>query len=102
MKNLESRTGFKQLDVLVMNAGISQREEFDKTKLSVYFDLININFTSCVAMTKVVLPYMIKQKSGHIAGTSSIFGRHCSARRTAYSAAKHALEGFLNSLRAEV
>ncbi len=102
MKNLEQRTGFKHLDILVMNAGISQREEFEVTRLDVFNDLFNVNFNSCVTMTKAVLPYMIAQKSGQIVGTSSIYGRHSAARRTSYSAAKHALEGFLASLRPEV
>ena len=63
---------------------------------------MDVNFTSCVYMTKAALPHLIANGGGVIAGTSSIYGRHAAARRTAYSAAKHALEGFLNSLRSEV
>jgi short-subunit dehydrogenase len=51
-----------------------------------------------VALTKAILPYMIGQKSGYIAATSSISGRFGFPLRSAYSASKQALHGFFETL----
>jgi short-subunit dehydrogenase len=55
-----------------------------------------------VALTKAVLPVMVKQKSGHIVVTSSLSGKLGSPMRSGYCASKHALHGFFDALRAEV
>jgi short-subunit dehydrogenase len=63
---------------------------------------LEVNLIGPIALTKQVLPIMIKQKSGHIAGTSSVAGKVGVPLRTAYCAAKFGLIGFLDALRAEV
>ncbi|MEM1140800.1 MAG: SDR family NAD(P)-dependent oxidoreductase, partial [Pseudomonadota bacterium] len=55
-----------------------------------------------IDLTKRVLPIMIAQKSGHIAVTSSVAGKIGAQLRTGYCAAKHAMQGFFDALRAEV
>jgi short-subunit dehydrogenase len=55
-----------------------------------------------IAMTKTVLPLMLKQAGGHIAVTSSVAGKVGGPDRTGYCAAKHAVMGFFDALRAEV
>ena len=92
---------FGRIDVLINNAGISQRALTREADLEIDRKVMELNFFSPVALTKAVLPYMLKQKSGHIAITSSIVGKFGFPLRSAYSSSKHAVIGFFDSLRAE-
>ena len=93
---------FKHIDVLINNAGISQRSLCLDTDLSVYKTLLDVDVLGQIALTKEVLPIMVKQGSGHIAVTSSVSGKVGVKMRTGYCAAKHAVMGFFDALRAEV
>lgn len=90
------------IDLLMNNAGMSQRSLVKDTPLQNDRKIMELNFFSVVALTKLVLPYMIKQQSGHIVVTSSIVGKFGFPLRSAYSASKHALQGFFESLSAEL
>lgn len=93
---------FGVIDVLVNNGGVSQRSFAKDTPVEVDRKFMEINYFGSVAITKSVLPYMLKQKSGHIIVMSSISGKFGFYLRSAYSASKHALHGFFESLRMEV
>jgi short-subunit dehydrogenase len=93
---------FGRIDVLFNNAGISQRGSVVESQFENYRTIMEINFFGVVALTKVVLPIMISQKSGNIAVTSSVSGKLATPMRSGYCASKHALHGFFDSLRAEV
>lgn len=93
---------FGRIDIMVQNAGISQRSAVIDTDLKVYQELMDVNFFSGVALTKAVLPSMIRQKSGHFVVTSSVAGKIGTPQRSGYNAAKHAVQGFYDALRAEV
>lgn len=93
---------FGRIDLLFNNAGISQRGGVLESDLSVFQKIININLMGVVALTKAVLPQMIKQNAGHIVVTSSLSGKLGSPMRSGYCASKHALHGFFDALRAEV
>jgi short-subunit dehydrogenase len=87
-----------KIDFLFNNGGLSQRSEAGETPLEVDRRIMEINYFGNIALTKAVLPYMQKQKSGHIIVISSIAGKFGFFLRSAYSASKHALQGFYESL----
>ncbi|XP_078000517.1 dehydrogenase/reductase SDR family member 7-like [Glandiceps talaboti] len=93
---------FNQIDVLVNNAGRTQRSLAIETSLQVDKESLNVNLLGPVSLTKAVLPHMIANKSGHIVVTSSIAGKCPATLQTAYSAAKFAVQGFFDVLRTEV
>lgn len=92
---------FGRIDMLINNGGYSQRSEASETAIDIDRQLMEVNYFSYVALTKAVLPYMKRQKSGHIIAISSIAGKFGFYLRSSYSAAKHAIHGFFDSLRLE-
>lgn len=92
---------YGQIDLLINNGGISQRAEVHETPMDVDRRIMEINYFGNIALTKAVLPYMIEKRSGHILVVSSIAGKFGFYLRSAYSAAKHALHGFYESLALE-
>lgn len=93
---------FGGIDVLINNAGVSQRSLVKDTEMEVYRRLMDVNFFGAVALTKAVLPSMIENKAGRIVVISSLVGKFGTPLRSGYAASKHALHGFFDSLRAEV
>lgn len=91
-----------KVDVLINNAGISQRSLAEETPVEIDRKIMEINFFSAIALTKQLLPSMILQKDGHIVVISSVVGKFGFPMRTAYSASKHAVQGYFESLRAEL
>lgn len=91
---------FNGVDVLVNNAGISMRALFAEVEIPVLKEVMDINFWGSVYCTKYALPYLLESK-GSIIGISSIAGYKGLPGRTAYSASKFALQGFLESVRIE-
>ncbi|MFO8111443.1 MAG: SDR family oxidoreductase [Desulfosalsimonadaceae bacterium] len=90
------------VDILVNNGGISQRSMAKDTIIEVDRKIMEIDYFGHIALTKAVLPYMTGRGSGHIVVTTSVAGLMALPLRSAYCAAKHALHGFFETLRAEV
>ena len=93
---------FGTIDILVNNGGISQRSLAVETDLSVDRRIMEVDYFSGVILSKKLLPAMIVKGSGHIVAISSIVGKFGFPMRSAYSAAKHAMHGFYESVWAEL
>ncbi len=92
---------FGAIDILINNAGISQRSLITNTSFSVYKQLMDINYLGTVALSKAILPYFEEAKKGHFVTVTSLMGKFGSPYRSGYCAAKHALHGFFDVLRME-
>lgn len=92
---------FGKVDLLFLNAGISQRSYAANTDISVDRRLMEVNYFGPVALTKVLLPFLQNQKESYIAVNSSLAGKFGFFERSAYSASKFALHGFFETLRLE-
>ncbi|MEH6493788.1 SDR family NAD(P)-dependent oxidoreductase [Halopseudomonas sp.] len=90
------------IDLLINNAGISQRSLALDTSLDVYRKLMEVDYLAPVALTQALLPRMIAQGGGQLAVVSSVAGKLGAPLRTGYCGAKHAVVGYFEALRAEV
>lgn len=98
----QARFKWGRIDMLINNAGISQRSLAIKTDLSVYRQIMEVDLMAPIALTQAVLPVMAAQGSGRIAMIASVAGLAGVPLRTAYCAAKHGIVGYADSLRGEV
>jgi short-subunit dehydrogenase len=89
------------IDGLINNAGISQRSLAVETVFAVYERIVAVDLLAPIALTQAVLPRMIAAGTGQIVAISSVAGIIGSPLRSAYSAAKHGLIGYHDSVRAE-
>jgi short-subunit dehydrogenase len=92
---------FGGIDILINNAGISMRALFLDCDTDVTRKVMEINFLGAVYCTKYALPSILENK-GTIVGVSSTAGYRGLPGRSAYSASKFALQGWLESLRTEL
>lgn len=93
---------FGKIDVLVNNAGITKDMLLIRMKKEDFESVIDINLVGTFNITKNVIPYMIKQRSGRIINLSSVVGISGNAGQTNYSASKAGIIGFTKSLAKEV
>ena len=99
-KKIIDHFGF--INILINNAGVSQRALAKETQFEVDQKIMQINYLGTVAVTKAVIPYMVRQEFGHIVTMSSVLGKFGVPHRSAYAASKHALHGFFDSVRGEL
>ena len=90
------------VDILINNSGISQRSLVEETPVDIDREVMEVNYFGAVTLTKNVLPEMLKHQGGHIVVISSVVGKFGYPMRSAYSASKHALHGFFESLYTEL
>lgn len=94
--------GDEVIDILINNAGVSQRSLILDTDMTVYRQLMEIDYFGVIALTKLVLPRMVERRSGHIVTVSSVAGKVGTKLRSGYNGAKFGVIGFMDSLRAEM
>ncbi|MBS1597354.1 MAG: SDR family oxidoreductase [Bacteroidetes bacterium] len=101
-KTKEAIAAFDHIDIMIHNGGISQRSFVIDTSMEVQRKVMEVDYFSYVSLTNYLLPHFIERKSGHFVIMSSVMGKIGTPKRSAYAAAKHALHGFFDCLRAEV
>lgn len=92
---------YGELHFLFNNGGISQRASAFDTEEQVIRKIMEVNFFGQVLLSKAVLPFFRQQKMGHFVILSSISGKFGFFLRSTYSASKHALHGYFESLALE-
>ena len=93
---------FGQIDILVNNAGITRDTLLMRMKKEDFEQVINVNLVGTFNITKNVIPYMLKARSGRIVNISSVVGISGNAGQTNYAASKAGIIGFTKSLAKEV
>merc|ERR1712227_680434 len=109
MCDLQSHSGalkkvldkFGKLSVLINNAGRSQRARWEHTDIAVDKDMFELNVFSIINLTRLVLPHMLDTGEGTVAVMSSCAGKSGVPFSGTYTASKHALHGYFESLRTE-
>lgn len=94
-------TATEGIDIVMLNAGISQRTNVEDTSMDMVRRIMEINYFAPVAIAKCLLPMMVQRGGGKIAVTTSIAGRFGFPLRCGYSSSKFALYGFFETLQAE-
>ena len=94
-------TEFNGIDIVMLNAGISQRTNVEDTSMDMVRKIMEINYFAPVAISKALLPKMVSAGGGKIAVTTSIAGKFGFPLRCGYSSSKFALYGFFETLQAE-
>lgn len=93
---------FNHIDILVNNAGITKDMLLMRMKKEDFESVIDVNLVGTFNITKNVIPYMMKNRSGRIINVSSVVGISGNAGQTNYSASKAGIIGFTKSLAKEV
>lgn len=92
----------KTVDVLINNAGFGVFANVVDAQIEQMKAMFEVNVFGLISCTKMVLPTMLKQNSGHIINIASQAGKIATPKSSVYSATKHAVLGFTNSLRMEL
>lgn len=90
------------LDVLLNNAGVTQRSAALDTSEAAARKIMDVNFFAPIELTRAVLPHMIQRKRGVVSVVSSVTGYVATPMRSTYAASKHAIQGYFNALEAEL
>ncbi|WP_082865522.1 SDR family NAD(P)-dependent oxidoreductase [Paenibacillus crassostreae] len=100
MKQIIDRYG--RIDILLNNAGFGKFDSILEMPVDEFSDMMDVNYMGTVRCTKAVLPFMLERGEGQIVNVASMAAKIGTARSTSYTATKHAVYGFSNSLRQEL
>jgi NADP-dependent 3-hydroxy acid dehydrogenase YdfG len=93
---------YKRIDVMINNAGLMQQSPLERLKVNEWDNMIDVNIKGVLYGIAAALPYMQRQKSGHIINVSSVAGHKVTPAGTVYCATKHAVRVISEGLRQEV
>lgn len=93
---------FGRIDVIINNAGLMPQSTLNRYRVDEWDQMIDVNIKGVLYGIAAALPYMEKQKSGHIINVSSVAGHKVRPGGTVYSATKHAVRVISEGLRQEV
>ena len=94
---------FKNIDLLINNAGLAAgASPFNESDLADYDQMIDTNVKGLIYVTKLIVPGMIAQQSGHIINISSIAGIEVYPNGSVYCASKHAVNAITKGLRIDL
>ena len=91
-----------EVDILINNSGISQRSIATETSMKVVRQIMEVNFFGAVSLTTLVAEQMVKRQTGYIVVIGSLSGKFGWKLRSTYAASKFAIQGYYESLRAEI
>lgn len=98
----EAAARLGRIDMLLNIGGVGQRGGALETAPEVARRIFEIDFWAAAELTRAVVPGMIKRGSGQVVALSGVLGKFGAPRRSYYSAAKHAMHGWFESLREEI
>ena len=93
---------FEKIDILVNNAGVTKDGLIMRMKEDAFKQVIDINLVGTFNVTRNIVPYMVKQRSGRIINIASVVGIVGNAGQSNYSASKAGIIGFTKSLAKEL
>jgi NADP-dependent 3-hydroxy acid dehydrogenase YdfG len=91
-----------RIDVMINNAGVMPSSPLERLKVDEWEQMIDVNIKGVLYGIAAALPYMKKQKSGHIINVSSVAGHKVRPGNVVYAATKHAVRAISEGLRQEV
>jgi dehydrogenase/reductase SDR family protein 7B len=98
----EAIKAFGHIDIMIHNGGISHRGLAKDTLPQVQRRVMEIDYFSYMELTRLLISHFHERKTGHFVAMSSVMGKIGTPMRSAYAAAKHAMHGYFDCLRAEV
>jgi NADP-dependent 3-hydroxy acid dehydrogenase YdfG len=94
---------WKKINILINNAGLALgRDYFEDADLNDWETMINTNVNGLLYVSKAVLPYLIKQKSGHIINMGSVAGKEVYEKGNVYCASKFAVDAISKAMRIDL
>jgi NADP-dependent 3-hydroxy acid dehydrogenase YdfG len=98
----QSIAAYGQIDVLFNNAGLGRLGWLESMESADVRLQIEVNLIGVIDATQLVLPHMIRRRSGHVINMASLAGKIGTPTYSVYAATKFALDGFTQALRREV